>query len=78
MMLYLCRMCQCGLHVVLWSQIGILMRIFAAETNKNKEPRSTAGFLFHFMSVWYDLADPVFDSVELAGFKSQAIAFLLA
>ena len=34
---YLCRMCQCRLHAVLWSHIGILMRLLAAE------PRSTAG-----------------------------------
>ena len=38
--LYLCRMCQCGLHAVLWSHIGILKGVFAAE------PRSTAGTLF--------------------------------
>ena len=35
--LYLRRMCQCGLLAVLWSYIGILMRLFDAE------PRSTAG-----------------------------------
>ena len=31
MELYLCRMCQCGTHAVLWSPIGILMRLLAAE-----------------------------------------------
>ena len=30
------------------------------------------------ISLWNDLADPVFDGVELAGFKSRANAFLLA
>ena len=40
MVLYLDRMCQCWLHAVLWSHIGILMRHLAAE------PRSTAGLLF--------------------------------
>ena len=39
-MVYLDRMRQCGLHAVLWSHIGILMRRLAAE------PRSTAGLLF--------------------------------
>ena len=39
-MRYLDRMCQCGLHAVPWSHIGILMRHLAAE------PRSTAGHLF--------------------------------
>ena len=38
--LYLCRMRQCGMHSVLWSQIGILMCLHAAK------PRSTAGRLF--------------------------------
>ena len=40
LVLYLCRKCQSGLHVVLWSHIGFLMHILAAE------PRSTAGLLF--------------------------------
>ena len=30
------------------------------------------------MSLWNDLANPVFDGVGLAGFKSRANAFLLA
>ena len=30
------------------------------------------------VSLWNDLADPVFDGLELAGFKSRANAFLLA
>ena len=30
MVLYLDRICQCGLHAVLWSHIGTLMRILAA------------------------------------------------
>ena len=38
--LYLCLTCQSGLHEVLWSHIGILLRLPAAE------PRSTAGLLF--------------------------------
>ena len=40
MVLYLGRMCQCGLHEVLWSHIGTLMHRHAAE------PCSTAGLLF--------------------------------
>ena len=38
--LYLDRMCQCGLHAVLWSHIATLMHCLAAETC------STAGLLF--------------------------------
>ena len=40
MMLYLCRMWQFGLHTVLWSHIGILMGLLAAEFS------SIAGPLF--------------------------------
>ena len=40
MVLYLDRMCQCGLHAVLWSHIGTLMHRLAAE------PRSASGLLF--------------------------------
>ena len=38
--LYLCHMCQCGLHAVIWSHITILMPVLAAE------PRSSEGLLF--------------------------------
>ena len=40
MVLYLDRMCPCGLHEVLWSHIGTLMHCLAAE------PHSRAGLLF--------------------------------
>ena len=40
MLLYLCRMCRCGLQAELWSHIGTLKRLLAAE------PRSTAWLLF--------------------------------
>ena len=30
LMLYVCRMCQSGLHAVLWSNIGILIYLLAA------------------------------------------------
>ena len=71
MVLYLDRMYQCVLHAVPWSHIGILMRRLAAE------PRSTAG-LCSSLCVWDNIADPVFDGVGLAGFKSRANTFLLA
>ena len=57
---------------MLWSHIGTLMRRLAAES------RSTAGLLFPSVSLWNDLADPVFDGVGLVGFKSRTNAFLLA
>ena len=40
MVLFLCRMCRCGLHTVLLSRIGTLMCLLAAE------PLSIAGHLF--------------------------------
>ena len=40
MVLFLCRMCRCGLHAALWSHIATPMRLLAAE------PRSIAGHLF--------------------------------
>ena len=43
MVLSLDRMCQCGLHAVLWSHIGTLMHRLAAE------PRSTTGLLLPFL-----------------------------
>ena len=35
-------------------------------------------FIPFYVSLWNDLANPVFDGVELAGFKSRANASLLA
>ena len=71
---YLDSMCQCGLHALPWSHIGILIRrLFCCGT------WSTAELLFPYQYLqWNDLADPVFDGVGLAGFKSRANAFLLA
>ena len=40
MVLYPCRMCQCGLHDVLGSRMGMLMRLL------DTEPRITAGLFF--------------------------------
>ena len=71
MVLYLDRIRQCGLHAVVWSHIGILMRRFAAE------PRNTVGLYSPLCVRRNDLADPVFDGVGLSGFKSRANAFLL-
>ena len=42
MVIFLCRMCRCGLHAALSSHIDTLMRLLAAE------PHSIAGLLFPF------------------------------
>ena len=72
MVLYLHRMCQCGLHAVPWSHIGMLMRrllqILAI-------PQT---FIPLSVSLWNNLGDHVFDGVGLAGFKSSANVFLVA
>ena len=70
MVLYLCHMCQCGLHTVLWSHISILMHHLTAK------PYSAAGALFPCqcpcgLSCW-----PCIQWVGLAGFKSRVNAYL--
>ena len=42
MVLCLDRMCQCGLHAVLWSHIGSLMRFLAAEPRSATVPLFTS------------------------------------
>ena len=73
MVLQLCSMCQGGLIAVLRSHIGVFIRLLAAE------PRRTSQDLVSFIplsvSLWNNLADPVFYGVGLAGFKSRANAF---
>ena len=72
MMRYLDRMCQCGLHAVPWSHISILM------PHLDAEPRAVPQeFVTISVSLWNDLANPVFYGVGLAGFKSRANASLL-
>ena len=62
------------LHEVLWSYISIYL--CASSLQNLAVPKD---FYFPLIgSLRNDLADPVFDSVGLAGFKSWASAFLLA
>ena len=73
MVLNLGSMCQCELHAMLWSHIGINIRFLAAES------RTTAGPLFLSQCrCGTILLTVVFDGVGLAGFKSWAYVFLLA
>ena len=72
MVIYLDRMCQCGLHAVLWSHIGTLT------PPRCRTLQSSRTFIPFSVSLWNDLANPVFDCVGLAGFKSSANASLLA
>ena len=70
MVLYLARMCQRGLHAVLWSHIGTLMHCRTLKYSRTFIPFS--------VSLWNELANPVFDGVGRAGFKSRANACVLA
>ena len=74
MMRYLDRICQCMLHAVPWSHIGILT--VGATPLQNRAYRGT--FVPLSVSLGNGLADPVFDGVGLAGFKRRDNAFLLA
>ena len=74
MVLYLDRMCQCELHAVPWAHIGISMRM---------QPRCTTlqyhrTFVSLSVSFWNALADPEFNGLGLADFKSRANIFLTA
>ena len=72
MVLYLDRMCQRGLHAVLWSHIGTLMHRLAANLAVQQDFYSLLAVPLN------DLANPVLDGVGLAGFKSMDNASLLA
>ena len=74
MVLYLDHMCQCGPHAVLWSHIGRLTVCTASLQNLAVEQ----DFIPLSVSLWNDLANPVFDFVGLACFNNRANAFLLA
>ena len=67
--LYLCLMCQHGLHVVLWSHIGILMRLLAAE------PHSTAGILFPSQYLSGMILMTMCSMVWTGGFQQQGQCF---
>ena len=47
-------------------------------TYSQPHAESSMTFIPLSVSLWNDLADPLFDSVGLSGFKSRANAFLLA
>ena len=56
---YLDRLCQCRLHAVLWYTRYSVLSTFI--------PLS--------VSLWNDLAYPIFDGVGLADFKTRAMLF---
>ena len=75
------HMCQRRLHAVFGSHIDTLIHRLAAEPiqyRTNTEQQYSRTFILFSVSLWNDLASPVFDGVGLAGFKSRANASLLA
>ena len=72
MVLFLCRMCRCWLHAALWSHIGTLKRLLAAE------PRSIAGLLFPFQYLRGTILVTRIRWCGTPGFQEHGNAFLLA
>ena len=66
MVLYLGRMCQCWLHVVLWSHISILICFLAAE------PLSTAEHLFTTQRPCGTILPTLIRWCETGGFQEQS------
>ena len=74
MVLYLDPTCQCWLHAVLWSHISICT--YAPPRCRTLQYSRT--FIPFSVSLWNDLANPVFDGVGQGGFKNRANASLSA
>ena len=89
MVLYLDLMCECELLAVLWSVAypallwsGLYHGALVAYQYIYAPPRCRTvhyhrTLILLSVSIWKDLAKPVFDGVGLAGFKSRASGFLL-
>ena len=71
MLLYLDRMCQRGLHAVLWSHIGTLMHRLVAE------PCSTAGLLFPSRCPSGTILLTPYSMVWIGGFQQQGQCFFI-
>ena len=63
-----------GPYVPVWVSRGALV---AHRYTYEPTSQYRRTFVYLPVSLWNDLADPVFDGVGLAGFKSRAHAFLL-
>ena len=72
MVLYLCRMCRCGLHAALIAHRYAYAPPRCRTSNYSRTIVPLSVFL------WNDLGEPVFDGVGLVGFKSRANALFLA
>ena len=65
-----------GPYVPVWVTLVTHRHTYAPPSCRTSQYSRT--FIPLWMSLWNDLANPVFDGVGLAGFKSRANAFLLA
>ena len=73
----------CGALTVPYVPVQVTRGAFIAHRYTYAPPRCRTSqyrrtFISLSVSLWNDLVDPVFDDVELAGFKSRFNAFLLA
>ena len=64
----------------MWYSHRTLVYLCATSLQRDTTEPAETGTLQNLVpvSLWSDIADPVFDGVELAGFKSRANVFLLA
>ena len=74
MVLYLCRMCQCGLHSVLWSLIDIFFLCFSSLHNLAVSKKFYC-LLSKCGTIFKTLCSQVWDCM-VVGFKSKARASL--
>ena len=67
-----------GPYVPVWVTRGALVARYTYAPPRRRTSAHRRTFVPLSVSLWNDLADPVFDGVGLAGFKSRAYAFLFA
>ena len=72
MVLYLDHICQCRLH---GGALVAYLYTYAPPRRRTSQYRRT--FISLSMSLWNDLANPVFHRVGLAGFKSRTEIFII-
>ena len=72
-MLYLYRICQCG-----YTKGALVAHRYYYAPPRFRTLQYRRAWISLSVSLWNDLADPVFDGVGLSGFKSRANAILLA
>ena len=60
------------------TRVALVAHRYAYAPPRCRTSQYRRAFIPFSVSLWNDVADPVFDGVGLAGFKSRTNAFLLA